>query len=129
LDISEPMIRYYLDSVTTGYFNNNEVPPDSVEGYLDQVRAMQRKAADHGDLDTLKMAFEYLLRHPEIDAGHLGDDRYPYSDEEIREIIRYARHIIWPETSTAELSEPPNVRLVQMPLEDWWKARGRNPKD
>jgi hypothetical protein len=123
MDLSESMIRYYLDSITVSYFNHNELPPDDVKGYYDQVLALKRKAVSHGDLDSLKVAFEYLLSHRELDCGRLGDDRYPYSDEEIREIIRYAWHTIWPETSDAAPAVHPDVRLVQMPLEDWWEAR------
>lgn len=123
VDISESMIRYYLDSMTTGYFNTNEVPPDDVTGYLDYVLAMQRKAVDHGDLETLQIAFEYLLAHPEIDASAFGDDRYPFSDEEVRRILHYAYRTIWPERINATPSEMPNVRLIQMPLEEWWRSR------
>ncbi|MBL7684422.1 MAG: hypothetical protein JNK65_00080, partial [Deltaproteobacteria bacterium] len=47
--------------------------------------------------------------------------RYPFDNEEIREIIRYAWKTIWPEAKEINRDTLPEIELVTMSLQDWWK--------
>jgi hypothetical protein len=124
MKISEAMVRYYLDGITLGYFNDNDLPPDSVEGYYPQVEGMRQRLAAHGDENALRSAFEHILANPQFEAETLAGDRYPYSEEEIREIIAFARHTLWPNSPPVSPHEATEVTLVDMPLEEWWERHG-----
>jgi len=84
---------------------------------------MRLLAEQFGDLEALKLAFEYLLSHPEIDASAFAGDRYPYDDDEVREIVRYARATIWPDAGPVP-ERGPDVRLVNLSLQEWRALRG-----
>jgi len=116
------MVRYYLDSIMTSYFNHHDVPPACVEDYFPQVMAMQRKLSVHGDENALKLACEHILENSDVDTEAFAGDRYPYSNQEIREIIRYAWKTLWPDANPLKPGGPPGVRLVEMPVEEWWRT-------
>lgn len=120
MKISKSMINYYLSSVTVGWFDDNDLPPDEVQKYLPLVQDIKTWATHHGDLETLKLSFEYLLTHPEINYEEFAGGRYPYDSEEIREIIEFVYRTIWTDSQQISLERSPNVQLVQMPLEEWW---------
>lgn len=123
--ISEAMIRYYLDTVTVGYFNDHELPPDDVHGYAEQVHSMGLKMAKHGDSQALRLGLAYLLRHGEIDLSYYNGGRYPFDDAEMREIIRYIESVLFPEKQEPTDDELGRVEIIAVPLEEWWKTRSK----
>ena len=122
--ISESMIRYYLDTITVGYFNDHDLPPDDVREYEPQVREIERKLAKHGDAKSLQLAFAYLLRNTEIDLAALNGGRYPFDDGEMREMIRYCSETLFPVGKEPLEEDVGAVEIVQMPVEEWWRERG-----
>lgn len=112
------LLDYYLSVVTVAYYNDHDSPPDEVEGYEEFVDSMAANAERRGDLETLKTAFAHLLAHPEIDCSRFGGGRYPYDDEEMREILAYVQ-----ERLGGDERRDAAVELVQQPLEDYWRSR------
>jgi hypothetical protein len=82
--ISEYMINYYLDTVTVGYFNKNDLPPEDVRGYESLVGSMKLKAIKHGDLEYLHIAFAWLLANKGVDLVMFNGGRYPFDADEMR---------------------------------------------
>lgn len=121
MKISTSMLNYYLRNITVSWFGNEDVPPDSVTEYLPLVESMKQMAIYHNDLEYLKLGFEYLLTHPDVDYEAFAGGRYPYESDEIRQLIEFAYLTIW----SAHLPAKPNnsVQLISMPLEDWWVNR------
>lgn len=122
--ISESMIRYYLDTITVGYFNDHDLPPDDVHGYEPQVREMERKVAKHGDTRSLRLALAYLLRNTALDLAAFNGGRYPFDDAEMREMIRYCYETLFPGDQGPREDEVRAVEIVQMSVEAWWRERG-----
>jgi len=123
MQISESMIRYYLDTVTVGYFDDHELPPDDVRGYDPQVREIGLKLAKHGDAKSLRLAFAYLLRNTGLDLAALNGGRYPFDDGEMREMIRYCYETLFPGDKGPGEEDVGAVKIVQMPVEEWWAER------
>ena len=123
IEIPSHMLHHYLQNVTVAYFDPEHFPPDDVSGYASCIMNMRLLAEQFGDLEALKLAFEYLLSHPEIDASAFAGDRYPYDDDEVREIVRYARATIWPDAGPVP-ERGPDVRLVNLSLQEWRALRG-----
>jgi len=121
MKISTSMLNYYLRNITVSWFGNEDVPPDSIKEYLPLVESMKQMAIYHNDLEDLKLGFEYLLTHPDVDYEAFAGGRYPYESDEIRKIIEFAYLTIW----SAHWPTQPNnsVQLISMSLEDWWVNR------
>ena len=119
MDISKQMIGFHLRIVTLAYFGEHDDVPDDVAGYYEYVEDMKRQAIRFGDLDALKLAFEHILVNPEIDTVTLSQANFPYEEEEVREIIRYAWETIWPDADPIPPGGPPGVRIVDISPEEW----------
>jgi len=121
--LSREMVLHYLSSVTAGWFDHNDLPPDDVREYLPRVEEMKRHATRHADLENLRLAIEYLLTAPHLDLEHFAGPRYPYDADEVREIIEFAYKKIWPERTLP--TEAPAVDLVPIPVDEWWRRGSR----
>jgi hypothetical protein len=123
MKISKPMVRYFLSYVTSGYFNHHDVHPDTVEGYQECVPNIQKLATKTGDLPWLRLAFEYLLAHPEIDTEPFAGLRYPYDDEEVRDILRFLWRNLWTDRQPRPADQLPPVELAEMDADSWAALR------
>ena len=83
------MINYYLDTITVGYFNENDLPPDNVRDYEFLVEEMKLKAVRNGDLKYLKLAIAWLLANEAVDPTSFNGGRYPFDADEMREILSF----------------------------------------
>jgi hypothetical protein len=128
MDISDQMVSFYLRNVTSVYFAEHDLPPDELSGYLEYVEGMKKEAVFHGDLETLRLGFEHLLGNPQLETEPLAATEYPFRESEIREIVRYARKIIWPDAAPIPPGGPPGVKIVRMSIDDWWAHTGHRPK-
>lgn len=121
--ISEPMVRYYLANVLLSWFNNHDTPPAEIEEYYEYVLDMKKAAIKHGDLEVLQIALEYILSNQSIDCASLNEGFYPYTNEEVREIIDYSYRVIWPEFTPKPADSLASVKLVPVSLQKWWESR------
>ena len=124
MDIPKHLIDTYVQDITVGYFDPEDLPPNDLSGYARCLRNVRIGARDFGDLDALKVAFDYLLAHPEIDTEQFAGSRYPYDDEEVREILRYAVAAIWPGAAPTAPEVLAEVRIVgDLSLDEWRRQR------
>lgn len=119
MQIPYSLINFYLSQITVGYFSRNELPPDDVTGYADQLVHLEGLAIQHRELEPLRLGLEYLLSHPEIDTRELNGGRYPLNDRRVREIMHYVWKSLWPDAEPVPPGGPENVHLVRMSLEQW----------
>lgn len=122
MEVSNSLFDYYLSMVTVGFFDDHEVPPDDLNEYREIIEAMKWWAIRFDELELLKTVFDYYLCYPEISLEDQGG-RYPYTDKDIREIICYARSVIWPDNPPIDDEAVKNVKFVDEPLYDWRKRR------
>lgn len=130
MEISEAMINYYLMNVTTGGKNPDDFSPDDVEDvseYYPLIQNMKSHTLRHGDLDALKLGFEYILANPDYKCVWMAGPVYSYEEEQVREIIEYAWKTIWPDSDPIPSGGPEGVKLVPTTLDQWWESRGYNP--
>ncbi|MBW4599435.1 MAG: hypothetical protein KME29_07430 [Calothrix sp. FI2-JRJ7] len=118
MEISEYMVRSYLWYVTGFWIIKNDLPADHLSEYDEYIENIKSNAISKGDLDTLKLAFEYILANPEIDTESLTESDYPWDDAEVREIIRYICEKIWPDASQIPPESLAEVKLVKTPLKE-----------
>jgi hypothetical protein len=131
------MVNDYLDNVTVGWFDPEDFPPDTVEGYAQCIERMKSNADWKGDPPYLKLAFEYILGGGPLCSNmmrYLTSDRYPYGPEEVIEIIQYAYKSIWPEEPPIRYWHYPDIELIQTRSDiaslnrEWWSVRDQlNP--
>jgi len=121
--ISEPMIQYYLGTVTVGYFNDQDLPPNDVKSYECLVSTIRQKAVKHADMEHLHIALAWLLTNKEVDLQTFNGGRYPFDSEEMFDIICYIYNSLYPEKGYPAEELLKRVELVDVSLEDWWKAR------
>ena len=123
MKISAAMVNHYLSDITVAWLNHHELPPDEMQDYLPLVQWMKQNASNHGDLEYLKLEFEYLLTHPDVNYEHFSGGRYPYDSDDIIEIIDFIYRTIWSDLPPVSLSNSDDVQLVSISLDDWWADR------
>lgn len=128
MKISRDEIIQYLAYLTVGYFNDETVPPDSVEGYAERVPSIRTAAAQQGDLPWLKLALEHVLLHPEQDWTDLGGPRYPFTNREVLQIVEYVWKTLWPDATLPSRHEAPDIELVPMDFKAWQAHRKTLPQ-
>jgi hypothetical protein len=131
MEISKDFIDHYLEDITLCWFNDHEVPAESLDEYYNLTSGIKQGAIRRNDLNILRLGLDYLLCHPEIDLEAHGS-RYGWDDEEVRDIIRYIRRTIWPDLPPVNPDEVKDVKLVYTSRFDWWdmrKAQGLHPAE
>ena len=115
-----------MNTITGCWFGDHDISADSVSEYDDYIVSMKQIAVNHNDLDTLRLALEYVLSTPEFDCRVFDGGQYPFSSEEVREIISHAYNLIWPEQQ-GQFQRPVGVQFVDMEIEDWWRNQEKKP--
>jgi hypothetical protein len=113
------LVSNYLYDVTDIWAANDPMPPESVEDYAGLIRKAGRRAEERGELDALRRGIEYILGHPEIDAGPLVAQVFPYEDEGARELLRYVRELLWHESDPVPAGSTADVQWQTIPLPEW----------
>ena len=116
MKISTAMVNHYLSDITVAWFNHHELPPDEMQEYLPLVQWMKQNASNHGDLEYLKLAFEYLLTHPDVNYEDFSGGRYPYDSDDIIEIIDFIYRTIWSDLPAVSLNNSDDVQLVSIAI-------------
>ncbi|MBX7247167.1 MAG: hypothetical protein K1X53_16845 [Candidatus Sumerlaeaceae bacterium] len=63
---------------------------------------MRLLAENRRELDKLKLAFEAVLADPETDYRSLGNGRYAYSADQVKDIILYCYRTFWPDATVRQ---------------------------
>ncbi|MCB9151548.1 MAG: hypothetical protein H6645_03500 [Caldilineaceae bacterium] len=119
--ISAITIGEYLDYITVLWFDRGRArPPENGIDYLPLVEIMRQHAVLNGELDYLKLAFEYLLNSPEIDCTQFDGSNYPFSNAEIRAMIALAYKTIW--HTSALPPQRHDVEIIGEYVEEWRRS-------
>jgi hypothetical protein len=125
-EISAQMLRYHLKAAIANWFymNLNIDLPKSPEDFKERIELVRWSAEYLGDTDALILGIEYILTHSQIDAARFNDSEIFLSDQQMRKILGYIKQALWPDTSVAAKG----VKLVSMPLKDWYTSNGKRPE-
>jgi hypothetical protein len=123
MDIPISLINYYLGQITVGYFDDHDLPPGTVSGYEDELANLETIALRNKEDEMLRLGLEHILADPDFDCRRINGGRYPFTNDQIREIIAYVRQMLWPGAGPIPPGGPPDVRLVPMGLEQWRQSR------
>lgn len=102
--------------------------PIILNEYKRDVHDMKLHAITDGNLEWLKLSMASLLSKPK-GKGRISSFTslvYPYSEEELIELLTYAFNIIWPGELITQLSEINDIDFVNMTEEEWHKVSGPN---
>ncbi len=127
IEISAQMLMYHLKGAITNWFymNLNVDLPKSLEEFKERVEFVRWSAEYLGDTDTFTLGIEYILTHPQIDAAQFNESRTPLSDQQMREILGFIRQKLW---SDAPPIATERVKLVSMPLKEWYASHEKRPE-
>lgn len=120
MKICKWFIRDYLDLVTVCWFDHNEVPPDDLGEYDPLIEQIQRAAKTRNQLDLLRVCLCGLISKPSLDTSDLGGGRYPFDDQEIREIIAYVVSRLWTGT---QCSQEVDIELYDLSYAEWERLK------
>jgi hypothetical protein len=109
--------------ITDTWAANDPMPPENVRKYTRLTQKMAERAKEAGELGPLHLGIEYILGHPEIDAGPLVAQVFPYGDEAARELLAFVRQLIWKEEDPVPPEGPEGVEWVELTLPEWRKQR------
>jgi hypothetical protein len=123
MDVNRWLLRHYVDYVAAGWFDPEAFPPDDVREYGKHVEELRKAALAHHEMDALRLGLDYVLAHPDLDVSDIGRTRYPYSDDEVREIMKFIRKTIWPDTPVLSAEELGGIRLIKTTLAEWKATR------
>jgi hypothetical protein len=122
MKISKDVIDYYLECITLHWFNDHDDPARNMSEYYDRVVNIKLMASQHNDLEILRLGLDYLLCHPEISL-EAHSSSYGWDDDEVRDIIRYIRTIIWPDALEVNNNGVKDIHLTNQSRFNWWKNR------
>jgi hypothetical protein len=124
-EISAQMLMYHLKGAIANWFDVHADLPKSQEDFKERIEFVRWSAEYLGDMDALTLGIEYILAHPQIDAARFNDSRTPLSDQQMREILGYIKQKLWPNDSPITTK---SVKLVSMPLKDWYSSHEKRPE-
>ena len=111
------LILYYVREVTDVWAANEPRPPEDPHDYAGLMLKTLDRASSREESAPLLAAIRHVLDHPEIDAGPLVSEVFPYSDEKARELLKVVLEL----APTAPPADP--VEWSDLPVEAWRRAR------
>jgi hypothetical protein len=123
-EISAQMLIYYVKRAIVSWFYVNADLPKDQEDFKERAEFASWNAEQFGDMDTLTLGIEYILAHSQIDAARFNNSKTPLSDQQMRKILGYIKQTLQPDTSILIRG----VKLVSMPLKEWYASHGKHPE-
>jgi hypothetical protein len=124
-EISAQVIIYYVERAIVSWFYVNADLPKDQEDFKERAEFASWNAEQFGDIDTLTLGIEYIFAHPQIDAARFNDSRTSLSDQQMRKILGYIKQTLWRDASPVATK---GVKLVSIPLKDWYTSHGKRPE-
>jgi hypothetical protein len=118
MKIPAALIELYLSAVTFNWFNDHDLPAEELAEYEPYVDAMGQWARERGDLPIVKLAYGYLLAHPEIELSRFSGPSFAFVDEDLRAILTYCWQRLWPEEPVPTSWSGPAVEITDEPWSD-----------
>ena len=119
--ISSSMIRRHLANLTVAWFNDRELPPAHVEDYAPMVAWVRNSAQRAGDTRWFVLGVQHILQNAALSAAEFGNDRFSYSDAQMRDIMVYVLSQMGATEAPATLLS--RVSLVDMDRDEWEALR------
>lgn len=116
------MIVYYLDTVAS-YVGDIGGAPEDLSEYDRSIISMKLKAEKHDDLYLLRLAIDYLLTHPEVDAPNYVNAHYDYDREETEDLLKHIKFVVWSTDSMMDKKLIDSVELVDTTFEEWINSK------
>lgn len=123
MEISSAMIRHYLTAVTSCIEDNDGAVPEDIHGYDKSITNMKLRAQHHNDLDVLRLAIDYLITSPKVDAASFAATHYHFDPDEIMELLFYIRSVVWPNLPPPNYDEVKDINIINISTSDWWDKR------
>jgi hypothetical protein len=83
------MIEYYLAHITFGWFDRQDLPPETVAQYGPFLRNILSEASNRGHIEVLRQGLKWAVAQPDLEALGIDGGRYPHSHEELLAICHY----------------------------------------
>lgn len=122
LVISSSMIRRHLANLTVAWFNDRELPPADVADYAPMVAWVRNSAERAGDTPWFVLGLQHILHNPALSPAEFGNDRFSYTDTQMREIIGYVLQQMGAKDAPPALLA--RVNLADIDREQWQALRG-----
>ncbi len=117
------MFDHYLGRITAQWFQDHTVPAESLHEYDETIAQIAREAGQHNDLESLRLAIDWILLNPEEYSLEDHGGCYPFEDFEVRRILRHLRAQLFPHSAPPDRREVSQVHMVPMTRFDWWDRR------
>jgi hypothetical protein len=123
MNLRKGMIADYLMYITSLTFVDPEDVTEDMTVYDEAIEAMASNARYDGNLEYLRLAMDSLIADPEGRLEQFYGSGYPFSDQELHEILRYAYQEIWPDADISKPGMAVPVEFIDMTREEWENAR------
>ena len=112
-DYGEPV--YYVTPSGELFIKLSELDED--------IKWIQKEADYRNEMETLRLAIEYLLIEPGVKIMKYKYGYYEHYEEPLRKMVTYLHEKLWPEIPLPEKS--PDVEIVAMDIDEWYAARNK----
>ncbi|MCC6367443.1 MAG: hypothetical protein IT165_28310 [Bryobacterales bacterium] len=96
MQISKALLHDYLSHVTVAYFARHHTPPEDMEDYGPAIGDIRRRAQREGRADEFRVALDFMKAHPEIQPREFLTLTFPYSNQQLHELMAYIREYLYP---------------------------------
>lgn len=94
--ISKALLHDYLSHVMVAYFARRHTPPDDMEDYGPAIEDIRKRALREGRADEFRVALDFMKAHPEIHPREFLTLTFPYSNQQLHELMAYIRDYLYP---------------------------------
>lgn len=113
------MVADYLGYITsTSLVDPGDVTED-MSVYDESISAMAANARYDGNLEKLRLAIDALVSKPDGRLGQFRNFGYPFTEDQLAAILRYAYASIWPDAHMSGPGEAAPIELVEATEEEW----------
>ncbi|MEX0339536.1 MAG: hypothetical protein AB3N11_10900 [Arenibacterium sp.] len=119
MNIQKSMIENYLDFITSLVFVDPGDVTEDMSVYDDAIESMESEARYDDNLEYLRFAMDSLIAKPDGRLEQFKGTGYPFTDQELHEILRYAFQTIWPDKFMSEPGNEVPVEFLDISDEEW----------
>ena len=112
MKIKTSTIRNYLEYITSMELEDVADPVADLSDYDEAIDAMAADATTDENLKTLRLAMASLIVEPQDRIEAFYGAGYPFTAEQLIEILTYAHNRVWPEREISNSSRTLPVEFV-----------------
>jgi hypothetical protein len=111
MEIKKGVLSKYLNEAVSSIADEGSLP-DEMTGYYNSIINMKKLAAYDGELDTLRVGIDCLLLDPSLDAPRFAELYNIFDPDEMQEVLRYIRSVVWPDASDPDPESIKDVKII-----------------